>query len=59
MPNSNDVPDDIKVINYRLFIITASGIWTRNLKGENGSSIQVDKMVVGLIKRREIIRNHK
>jgi len=53
MPNSNDVPDDMKVINSRLFIATESGIWTRNLKEENWSKIQVDKMVVRLIKKGE------
>ena len=37
MPNSNDVPDDMKVINNRLFITTQSGIWTRNLQEENSS----------------------
>ena len=41
MPNSNDVPDDMKVIHNRLFITTESGIWTRNLKEENWSKIQV------------------
>jgi len=41
------------VINSRLFIATESGIWTRNLKEENWSKIQVDKMVVRLIKKGE------
>ncbi|WP_438310484.1 hypothetical protein [Sporosarcina sp. FA9] len=53
MPNRNDVPDDMKVINNRLFITTESGIWVRNLKEENWSEIQVDKMEVRLIKKGE------
>ncbi|MEK4485821.1 hypothetical protein MHH81_09495 [Psychrobacillus sp. FSL H8-0484] len=53
MPNSNNVPDDIKVINNRLFITTQSGIWTRNLQEENWRKIQVDEMIVKLIKKGE------
>ncbi|MEK4485709.1 hypothetical protein MHH81_08900 [Psychrobacillus sp. FSL H8-0484] len=53
MPNSNDIPEDIKVINNRLFITTQSGIWTRNLQEENWSKIQVDEIVVRLIKKGE------
>ena len=53
MPNSNDVPDDMKVINNRLFITTESGIWTRDLQEENWRKIQVDEMVVKLIKKGE------
>ena len=53
MPNSNDVPDDMKVINNRLFITTQSGIWTRNLQEGNWRKIQVDEMVVKLIKKGE------
>lgn len=53
MPNSKDVPDDMKVINNRLFITTQSGIWTRNLKEENWSKIQVDEVVVKFIKKGE------
>ena len=53
MPNSNDVPDDMKVIHNRLFITTESGIWTRNLKEENWSKIQVDEVVGKFIKKGE------
>ena len=53
MPNSNDLPDDMKVIHNRLFITTESGIWTRNLKEENWRKIQVDEMVGKLIKKGE------
>lgn len=53
MPNSNDEPDDMKVMNNRLFITTQSGIWTRNLQEENWRKIQVGEVVVKLIKKRE------
>ncbi|MGE7625392.1 WD40/YVTN/BNR-like repeat-containing protein [Viridibacillus sp. NPDC096237] len=53
MPNSNDEPLDVKVINNRLFITTQSGIWTRNLQEGNWRKIQVDEMVVKLIKKGE------
>jgi hypothetical protein len=53
LPNSNDVPEDMKVINNRLFITTQSGIWIRNLQEGNWSKIQVDEMVVKLIKKGE------
>jgi len=53
MPNSNDIPIDMKVINNRLFIATQNGIWTRNLQEENWRKIQVDEMVVKLIKKGE------
>ncbi|SDN11648.1 hypothetical protein SAMN05518871_103336 [Psychrobacillus sp. OK028] len=53
MPNSKDVPDDITVINNRLFITTQSGIWTRDLQEENWTKIQVDEMVVKFIKKGE------
>ncbi len=51
MPNSHDVPVDIKVIHNRLFITTESGIWTRNLHEDNWRKIQVDEMVVKFIKK--------
>lgn len=53
MPNSDDVPEDMKVINNRLFITTQSGIWIRNLQEENWRNIQVDKIIVRLIKKGE------
>ncbi|QFF99275.1 hypothetical protein PB01_10805 [Psychrobacillus glaciei] len=53
MPNSNDEPYDMKVINSRLFITTQSGFWTRNLQEENWRKIQVDEIVVRLIKKGE------
>lgn len=53
MPNSNDIPEDMKVINNRLFITTQNGIWTRNLQEGNWRKIQVDETVVKLIKKRE------
>jgi hypothetical protein len=53
MPQSNDVPEDMKVINNRLFITTQSGIWTRNLQEGNWVKIQVGEMVVKLIKKSE------
>ena len=53
MPNSNDEPEDMKVINNRLFITTQSGIWTRNLQEGNWRKIQVDEVVVKFIKKGE------
>ncbi len=53
MPNHNDEPEDMLVIHNRLFIATQSGIWTRNLQEENWSKIQVDEVVVRLIKKGE------
>ena len=53
MPNSNDVPDDMKVIHNRLFITTESGIWTRNLQEGNWRKIQVDELVGKFIKKGE------
>lgn len=53
MPNSNDVPEDMKVINNRLFITTQSGIWTRNLSEGNWRKIQVDEIIGKLIKKGE------
>ena len=53
MPNSNDVPDDMKVIHNRLFITTESGIWTRNLKEENWIKIQSEEVVGKFIKKGE------
>ena len=51
MPNSNDEPDDMKVINNRLFITTQSGIWTRDLQEGNWRKIKVDEVVVKFIKK--------
>ncbi|WP_347790152.1 hypothetical protein [Solibacillus sp. CAU 1738] len=53
MPNSNDIPLDMKVIHNRLFISTQNGIWTRNLQEGNWRKIQVDEMIVKLIKKGE------
>lgn len=51
MPNSNEVPEDMKVLNDRLIITTQSGIWIRNLQEGNWRKIQVDETVVKLIKK--------
>lgn len=48
-PNSNDVPDDMKVVHNQLFISTENGIWTRDLQQENWRKIQIDEMVFKLI----------
>lgn len=53
MPNSNDRPYDMKVVNNRLYITTQSGIWSRNIQEGNWRKIQVDEMVVRLIKKGE------
>ncbi|MED4228675.1 hypothetical protein [Neobacillus cucumis] len=53
MPHSNDVPQDMKVINNRLFITTQGGIWTRNLQEGNWVKIQVGETVGKLIKKGE------
>ncbi len=53
MPNSNDVPDDMKVINNRLFITTQSGIWTRDIQEGNWRKIKIDEVVVKFIKKGE------
>lgn len=53
IPNSNDLPMDMKVINNRLFISTRSGIWTRDLQEKNWRKIEMDEMVVGFIKKGE------
>ncbi|MCH7321624.1 hypothetical protein LZ480_06920 [Solibacillus sp. MA9] len=53
MPNSNDEPLDMKVINNRLFITTQSGIWIRDLKEEIWRKIQVDEVIVQFIKKGE------
>ncbi|MFL0583714.1 WD40/YVTN/BNR-like repeat-containing protein [Solibacillus silvestris] len=53
MPNSNDEPLDMKVINNKLFITTQSGIWIRELQEENWRKIQVDEVVVKFIKKGE------
>jgi hypothetical protein len=53
MPNSNEVVEDMKVINNRLFIATQSGIWARNLQEEDWRKVQVDEMVGRLIKKGE------
>ncbi len=53
LPNRDEVPKDMKVIHNKLFIPTKSGIWTRNLHEGNWSEIQVDEMIVKLIKKGE------
>jgi hypothetical protein len=53
MPHSNDVPEDMKVINHKLYITTQSGIWTRNLQEGNWVNIQVGEIVVKFIKKGE------
>ena len=51
MPNKNDLPMDIKVINNGLFIATQSGIWTRNIEEENWQKITMDEEIVKFIKK--------
>lgn len=51
LPNSNDEPMDMKLINNRLFITTESGIWIQNLQEGNWRKIQVDEMIVKFIKK--------
>ena len=53
LPNSNDIPEDMKVINNMLFIITQSGIWIRDLQEGNWRKIKVDEVVVKFIKKGE------
>ncbi|MEK4404793.1 hypothetical protein MKZ26_10250 [Sporosarcina sp. FSL K6-6792] len=53
MPNSNEEPEDMKVINNRLFITTQSGIWTQDLQEGNWRKIKVDEVIVKLIKKGE------
>ncbi|MGN7478615.1 hypothetical protein ACTHOQ_12235 [Solibacillus silvestris] len=53
MPNSNDEPLDMKVINNRLFITTKSGIWIRQLQEGNWTKMQVDEVVFKFIKKGE------
>lgn len=53
MPNRNDEPNDMAVINNRLFITTQSGIWTRDLQEVNWRKIKVDEEVVKFIKKGE------
>lgn len=53
MPNSNDVPQDMKVMNNKLFILMESEIWIQDLPDETWRKIQVDKMMVKLIKKGE------
>ncbi|MFF2753047.1 WD40/YVTN/BNR-like repeat-containing protein [Psychrobacillus sp. NPDC058041] len=53
MPNSIDIPDDMKVIKNRLFITTQSGIWIRDLQKGNWRKIKVDEVVVKFIKKGE------
>lgn len=43
MPNRNDEPLDMKVINNRLFITTLSGIWIRDLQEEIGEKLKLMK----------------
>ncbi|WP_214484717.1 hypothetical protein [Bacillus sp. SM2101] len=51
MPNSDDVPYDMKVVNNKIFITTQSGIWILNLREENWRKVHVDERVVKLIKK--------
>lgn len=53
MPNRNDEPLDIKVINNRLFITTQSGIWIRDLQEGSWRKIKVDEEVVKFVKKGE------
>ncbi|SEM43716.1 hypothetical protein SAMN04487786_1795 [Paenisporosarcina quisquiliarum] len=53
LPNSDDVPDDMKVINNRLFVTTQSGLWTRSLHEEGWKKIQTDEVIGKLIKKGE------
>ncbi|MGE7841664.1 WD40/YVTN/BNR-like repeat-containing protein [Lysinibacillus sp. NPDC093712] len=53
MPNSNDEPHDMKVINNRLFISTQNGIWIRDLQEKDWRKIKVDEEVVQFIKKGE------
>ncbi|SOC44474.1 WD40/YVTN/BNR-like repeat-containing protein [Ureibacillus acetophenoni] len=53
MPNSNEVPYDMKVINNELFITTQSGIYNRDLQEENWRKIKVDEVLVKFIKKGE------
>lgn len=53
MPNRNDEPLDMKVINNRLFITTLSGIWIRDLQEGNWRKIKVDEEVVKFVKKGE------
>ena len=53
MPNSTHEPQDMKVINNRLFITTQSGIWIRDLQEGNWSQIKVDEVVVTFLKKGE------
>ena len=53
LPNHNDEPNDMVMINNRLFITTQSGIWTRDLKEGNWRKIKVDEEVVKFIKKGE------
>ncbi|MGE7622170.1 WD40/YVTN/BNR-like repeat-containing protein [Viridibacillus sp. NPDC096237] len=53
MPNRNDEPSDMIVINNRIFITTKSGIWTRDLQEGNWRKIKVDEEIVNFIKKGE------
>ncbi|PJO41262.1 hypothetical protein [Lysinibacillus xylanilyticus] len=53
MPNRNDEPLDMKVINNRLFITTQSGIWIRDLQEGNWRKIKVDEEIVIFVKKGE------
>ena len=53
LPNSDDVPDDMKVIHNRLFVTTQSGIWTRSLHEEDWNKIQTDEVIGKLNKKGE------
>jgi hypothetical protein len=53
IPNKNDKPLDMKVINNRLFITTLSGIWIRDIQEGNWRKIKVDEEVVKFVKKGE------
>ncbi len=53
MPNHNDVPQDMKVINHKLYILMGSEIWIQDLLDGKWRESQVDNMMVKLIKKGE------
>jgi hypothetical protein len=53
MPNSNEIPMDMKVIKNRLFITTQNGIWMRDLEEGNWRNMKVDEAIVKFIKKGE------
>lgn len=53
MPNRKDMPQDMKVMNNKLFILMESEIWIQDILDGKWRKIQVDKMMVKLIKKGE------